>query len=425
MGGKPPGGQSARRLPIDRNMHTCATWLGTATSAAVGGKTPSAWAIGTPMWLKGNLVFFLPNPYLCSSGDLKTSQQVAANIAKYKLFEDLINVEPEAIGADWVNRMGSTPNITVCHQVLPESFKKDGYEPSKPQFGLCRSFAGNQELREKLRAWNHALSRGDSRYPRVSNEKMVTGPLPCTHLNITARMFLQEITTCQGLWCKSEENKSLDELTRLGHNWHVLSHETPDDVAAEASAWLGTSQVSHVIEHVRCLQRTCKKELSNSRMVVLANVVAKTMDQFKLKSQVLLHLARWVCSQGPYEFVDALCHFHSTEENPNVLTVNPSLFGEVAQLMPKPATNVELDLVTLAYNDKNKIAKVRPQPDVADFIKVGHATHSQNPKIPSLKHTHRKAKGHGTNAQTNTCKHRHHDARQTQVINATQIRNTH
>ena len=368
---------------------------------------------------------------MASSGDLKTSQRVAANIAKYKLFEDPINVEPEAIGADRVNRMGSTPNIMVCHQVLAESFKKDGYDPSKPQCGLCRSFAENQELREKLLAWNLSFSRGDSRYPRVNKEKMVMGSLACTHLNITARMFLQEMTTCQGLLCKSEENKSLDELTRLGHNWHVLSHETPDDVAAEASAWLNssnnTSQVSHEIEHVRCLQRICKKELSTSKMIVLANVVAKTMDQFKLKSpsQVLFHLARWVCSQGPYEFVDALCHSHSTEVNPNELTVNPSLFGEVAQLMPKPATDVKLDLVTVAYNDKNKIAKVRPQPDVADFIKVGHATHSQNPKIPSLTHTHRKTKGHGTNAQTNTCKHRHHDARQTQVINATHIRNTH
>ena len=92
------------------------------------------------------------------------------------------------------------------------------------------------------------------------------GSLACTHLIITARMFLQEMTTCQGLLCKSEENKSLDEPTRLGDNWHVLSHETPDDVAAEASAWLhssnNTSQVSHEIGHVRCLQRLCKKELS-------------------------------------------------------------------------------------------------------------------------------------------------------------------
>ena len=146
-------------------------------------------------------------------------------------------------------------------------------------------------------------------------------------------------------------------------------------------------------------------------MIVLANVVAKTMDQFKLKSpsQVLLYLAaRWVCSQGPYEFVDAL-----TEVNPNGLTVKHSLFGEVAQLMPKPATHVKLGLVTIAYNDKNKIAKVRRQPHIADFIKDGQATHSQNPKFPSLTHAPPKQKGIAqtqkqTLANTDTMTHDKH-----------------
>ena len=168
----------------------------------------------------------------------------------------------------------------------------------------------------------------------------------------------------------------IQELIRIGHKWHVLSHETPDDVAAEASAWLNSannsSQVTHEVEHIRCLQRVCLKELTASRTVVLASLVSKTMDQFKLKSpsSALLHLARWVTSQGPHVYVDHLCEFHSTEVNPNELTIPPSLFGEVANLLPRSATDVKLDLITLAYSTEQVLPKVRPQPDVADFIKV-------------------------------------------------------
>ena len=98
-----------------------------------------------------------------SSGDLKTSQRVAATIAKYKINDTPIHVDPEEIGADWVNRMGSTPNIAIVHQVLAESFKKDGYDATKPQIGLCRSFGGSPSLREKLLEWNLKFSSGDNR----------------------------------------------------------------------------------------------------------------------------------------------------------------------------------------------------------------------------------------------------------------------
>ena len=102
------------------------------------------------MWLKGNFGFSF-SIRICD-GFFGRPQDLAANIAKYKLFEDPTNVELEAICADLLNR--STPNIGVCHQVLAESSKKDGHDPSKPQCGLCRSFAVNEELREKLLAWS-------------------------------------------------------------------------------------------------------------------------------------------------------------------------------------------------------------------------------------------------------------------------------
>ena len=166
------------------------------------------------------------------------------------------------------------------------------------------------------------------------------------------------------------------DLVDIGHKWHVLSPDCPDDLAAEASAWFNSannsSQVTHEIEHIRCLQRITIKEMASSRNIVLASIVAKTIDHFKLKSpsSVLLHLARWVCSQGPHQYTDALCQFHSAQVNPSELTIPPNLFGEVAQLMPRDCCDVKLHLTTMAYSTESTIQKVRPQPDVSDFVKV-------------------------------------------------------
>ena len=95
-----------------------------------------------PKQRKGNLFFYsLPNR-ICDGSSGETSRpRVAANIAKYKLFEDPISVEPEAIGADWVNRMGST-HIMVCHQVLVESFNKDGLRPIVTSMWIVQVFCG-------------------------------------------------------------------------------------------------------------------------------------------------------------------------------------------------------------------------------------------------------------------------------------------
>jgi hypothetical protein len=110
-------------------------------------------------------------------------------------------------------------------------------------------------------------------------------------------------------------------------------------------------------------------------VVALATVVAKTMHELQIKTQSaqLLHLARYVTCQGAGRFIDMLSDFHSSEVNPNELTINASLLGDVAQHMPKDFNHVKLDIVTLAYNPTRKIEKMRPQPDVADFVKGSDA----------------------------------------------------
>ena len=139
--------------------------------------------------------------------DMKTSQRVVATIAKFRMHDEPIHIEPDEIGADWTNRMGSTPNISIVHSVIATSLSKDGYDPSKPQIGLCRSFGGHGVLLEKLLQWNQSFSAGDARYPFIHKAKMTYGSLACTHLNLAGRMFKQGMTTMGGIHCSAEDQK--------------------------------------------------------------------------------------------------------------------------------------------------------------------------------------------------------------------------
>lgn len=82
-------------------------------------------------------------------------------------------------------------------------------------------------------------------------------------------------TTIEGMRCVvDDDNKGLTDLVKSGHQWHVLSSETPDEVASEISAWLNSSnnsaQVSHEVEHLRCLQRVCLREMEKAGSAQLA-----------------------------------------------------------------------------------------------------------------------------------------------------------
>ena len=88
-----------------------------------------------------------------------------------------------------------------------------------------------------------AFSSGDARYPRVEKDKLKYGSVACTHLNITARMWKQEMTTSGGIVCKPESG-ALQELVRLGHRWTVLSSSCPDDLLSEASVWMNSGNNS-------------------------------------------------------------------------------------------------------------------------------------------------------------------------------------
>ena len=71
---------------------------------------------------------------------LKTSQRVAANMVKYALCREPIEVPPDELGCDKCNRGGSIPNIVVCRENIGRSFKDDGFDKAKPPAGIVKVF---------------------------------------------------------------------------------------------------------------------------------------------------------------------------------------------------------------------------------------------------------------------------------------------
>ena len=73
-----------------------------------------------------------PNANQKSEVTLRVSQRVAANIVKFGLTMEPVPTDPDEIGADPQHRGGAVPNIMVCHETLGNSFRDDGYAPTKP-----------------------------------------------------------------------------------------------------------------------------------------------------------------------------------------------------------------------------------------------------------------------------------------------------
>ena len=123
------------------------------------------------------------------------------------------------------------------------------------------------------------------------------------------------------------------------------------------------------------MQRVCLAELRTTNKVIVSTVLAKALQHLQVKGpaadRTLLSLTKFVVDLGAGHMVDELCEFHSQEVNPNELSVTHTLFEEsVKQVGPTKCPILKMRLLTLAYNGTGAVAKVRPSPDVCDFVKL-------------------------------------------------------
>ena len=135
-------------------------------------------------------------------------------------------------------------------------------------------------------------------------------------------------------------------------------------------------KAKHEIEHIRGLQRVCLEEMRIGTKVMVSTVMAKALKHMQVADDAgdhrsLIALTKFVTDLGAGHMVDELCEFHSQEVNPATLTVSHTLFDEVVkQLGANKFPILKVCLLTLAYNPVGSIPKVRPNPNVADFIKT-------------------------------------------------------
>ena len=90
----------------------------------------------------------------------------------------------------------------------------------------------------------------------------------------------------------------------------------------------------------------------------------------KLQSTQVVSLVKFVADVGAGEFIDELCHYHSSCINPNELSVCHSLFEEVVKHIPKRFVLTRIGLIKVAYNGDLVQARMRPQPDISKVIVV-------------------------------------------------------
>jgi len=271
---------------------------------------------------------------------LKTSQRVAASMVKYALCDEAVEVDPDEIGADMMNRGGAIPNILVCRENICESFKKDGFDKNKPMPGILKDYSRQQAKRQALILHNQSFTEGDARWPPVIVDKMAKGSLAGTHLTIAIRIHKHRVMSIAGEAFDVGDDANLARVTTRGHKYWILDCEIPDKDAVEISEWRNSdnnnNQVKHEVEHLRGLQRISRAEMDAAGaagVVSLSQVLAKfsAQSQLKIAQQATLDLARCVIDFGSGHYVDRICTFHSQHINPNELSVPAHVYGAVAK----------------------------------------------------------------------------------------------
>ena len=303
---------------------------------------------------------------------VKSGQRVLINIAKYKVVEEPVSIPPNEVGCDYTNRGGQIPSIMVVHQVIGPDIKVNGYDPTKPKPGVVRQYKSNEGKR-KLVKWNEDFSVRNPAFPTVESDVMSYGSVASSHLTLTLRCYRERLhsqITNDAFTIENDDN--LLQGTRRGHKYWVLREDTPDSVMMEISEYYNSDNNTmikkHEMELLRSVQLQIQATLTTSAAVSVSSVIAKTMQGLTVQVQPrqLATLARLAISLGATELVDEICQWHSLHVNPNELTIF-SVLDEIDKNIKQLI--VKCCLVILSYCPDSKVEKVRPNPDVADFLK--------------------------------------------------------
>jgi hypothetical protein len=305
---------------------------------------------------------------------LKSGQLVMTYLTKYKTTNKPIQVDPDEIGPDPCNRGGATPQIMVVHQRIAPDLKKSGFDPDRPKVGVLRHYKSEDGL-ARFRQWNEGFSHGNPAFPAIKS-CMNKGSVASTHLTLTLRCFKEGMTSCiTGEVFVVENDVNLEHATQVGHLYWILAENTPDDVMMEISEYYNsdnnTNIRKHEIELIRTIQSVAKPMLLQSRVLVVASVIAKTMGVLRVtvSARQLMILAKLCISLGCSAFVDEICEWHSLNVNPNELTIPLGMYENFDKLFAGSMPIIKCVLFKLAFNKDVVQEKVRPNPDMSDFLK--------------------------------------------------------
>ena len=290
------------------------------------------------------------NPGLAPRDELKTlklAQLVTECLKHNRIFEDAKQIEPHLLLVAPSNRDGSPPNTLHIHHGILESFRSKGFDPTRPQVGICVEFKSPEKRQEHLEH-NKRFTKGNTLLPYIDEEKAIYGTLAGSHMNLALRLIAQGGSSPIGdLRTLVSNDKNLEDVVLRGHKWYVLREPTTRQEQVQISLWRNQDQIeNHGTSEVELLQTimstvvqmSASDAQSSSRGKLKANLtdlVAKATQRTpaKVTGSTMSWLTKFIVGfleDDALHLVQELVDFHCAKVNPRNLVVATNFFQILA-----------------------------------------------------------------------------------------------
>ena len=102
----------------------------------------------------------------------KVALRVQKTLADFSVWPEPKQLEPSSILVAPCNRDGAPPNGPHIHSGILKGLMDNGFDPTRPQVGVCVEFR-TPEGKRKLLEHNHRFSASNAQLPKIDESKVI------------------------------------------------------------------------------------------------------------------------------------------------------------------------------------------------------------------------------------------------------------
>ena len=266
----------------------------------------------------------------------KVALRVQQTLGEFSVWPEPKQLEPSTILVAPGNRDGAPPNGPHIHFGILKGLMANGYDPTRPQVGVCVEFK-TPEGKQKLLEHNRRFTDSNIQLPKIEESKVLYGSLASSHLNLALRLIQQGAHSPVGdLRALCEKDRFLAEAVENGHKWWVLKENTPLEAQVDISLWRNQDQNENNGTHeIELLQnvvaaaeglRASRSSEGQRSIVAMADLVAKAMRRTpaKVSNWTMSTLCKFFVQfleSGDQQLLQEAQDFHAARVNPRALSV--------------------------------------------------------------------------------------------------------